>query len=290
MRKLQTILVTGANGQLGFEISILEHHYPWLNFVFADRQMLDITDRNSIASLFNKYKFTTVINCAAYTAVDKAESEPEIAFNINAKAVELLAEYCAVQKANLFHISTDFVFDGTASEPYSELSLTNPLSVYGRSKLEGEKAALSYERSYVFRTSWVYSSHGKNFVKTMLRLASEKPELRVVNDQRGCPTYAADLADALLKIATTTITVQQSALFHYCNQGAITWFDFAQKILQFKKIKKPVTPILTSEFPTPAVRPKYSVLDTTQIRSRFNLTIPQWQDSLLRCLNKISTH
>jgi dTDP-4-dehydrorhamnose reductase len=222
--------------------------------------------------------------------VDKAETEQKVAYEINAYGVKLLAEWCATQEANLFHISTDFVFDGEATIPYTEESSTNPLSVYGKSKLEGETAALAYKKSYVIRTSWVYSSHGKNFVKTMLRLASEKPEIRVVNDQWGCPTYAADLADVLLNMATLTISIKQSEIFHYCNNGAITWYDFAKKIIQLSNISTPVIPISTIEYPTPASRPKYSVLDTNKIKNRFNLTIPSWQNSLSRCLHKIPLH
>lgn len=288
MRKLQNILVTGANGQLGFEIAKLSDTYPWLNLIFTDRSTLDITNKKSIASIFNRYRFNTVINCAAYTAVDKAETDTEMAYAINGKAVSMLASFCEIQEANLFHISTDFVFDGTTNEPYKEDAATNPLSVYGLSKLEGEKAALSYQRAYVFRTSWVYSTHGKNFVKTMLRLASEKPELRVVNDQFGSPTYAHDLAEALLKIATQTIHINEPSIYHYCNQGAITWFDFAKKILELKHSKTPIIPIGTSAFPTPARRPSYSVLNTDKIKQHFNLIIPNWQSSLAQCLKNLN--
>ncbi len=287
MRKLKNILVTGCNGQIGYEVSQLCSQYPWFNFILTNKNTLDITSPDDVKRIFTQYKFDTVINCSAYTAVDKAESEPELANAVNARAIQLLIEYCDFHEANLFHLSTDFVFDGAGNSPYREDAPTNPINVYGKSKLDGEKIALTYPRTFIFRTSWVYSSHGNNFVKTILRLAREKSELRVVNDQIGSPTYAADIADTLLRIATTANHIQQAEIFNYANEGIVSWFDFANKILQLKNINIPIFPIASSEYPTPAKRPSYSVLDSSKIRSRFNLSIPGWQQSLSRCLSKL---
>lgn len=289
MRKLRTILVTGANGQLGFELNRVSAAYPWFNFIFADRDTLNIADPNEVFSFFNQYKLDVVINCAAYTAVDKAESEPDIAYAVNSRGVAHLVEQCKRQASDFIHISTDFVFDGLTDVPYLETAATNPLSVYGKSKLEGENAALSYTRTYVIRTSWVYSEHGKNFVKTMLRLSKEKNELRVVNDQFGSPTYAADLADAILRIVTATPRITQPEIFHYSNRGIITWYEFAKTILSLSNIQIPVIPITTAEYPTPAKRPGFSVLDTTKITNRFALTIPDWKSSLKTCIARLQS-
>lgn len=287
MKKMHTILITGANGQVGFELRQLTATYHWFNFILADRETLDITNQSELASFFNQYKIDTVINCAAYTAVDKAESEPQAAFAINSNAVLNLTEQCKRQSSNLIHISTDFVFDGTSNVPYEESATTNPLSVYGKSKLEGEIAALSYPHSLVIRTSWVYSEHGKNFVKTMLRLSKEKNELRVVNDQLGSPTYAADLADAVLRIITSSPKISQPEIFHYCNKGVITWYDFAKAILAYSHCNTPIIPIETTDYPTPAQRPKYSALNTNKIAARYSLSIPEWSNSLKNCLSRI---
>lgn len=278
-------MVTGANGQLGNEFRALAAKNPSIDFIFTDRELLSIHDSESIDSFFATNKLTHCINCAAYTAVDKAEEEVELAFSINATAVKLLAKACSAHDVMLVHFSTDYVFDGNASKPYKETDETNPVNLYGESKLEGERLALQHnENTCIIRTSWVYSSFGKNFVRTMVRLMKEKESLGVVADQVGSPTYAADLALIVLEMITKKVNVTPG-IFHYCNAGIISWFQFATAIKEATQSSCNINPIQTNEYPTPAKRPAYSALDTNKIQSALGITIPNWKDSLYRCID-----
>jgi dTDP-4-dehydrorhamnose reductase len=285
---LPVILVTGANGQLGSELRVLSASYPAYNFLFVTRDELEISDAVAVKKYFDSNKIYYCINCAAYTAVDKAETEKEKAFEVNAYAVGNLAKVCAQHKARFIHISTDYVFDGTATEPIEENEHVNPIGVYGMSKLKGEQLAISNnEDSIIIRTSWVYSSFGNNFVKTMLRLMKERESINVVSDQKGCPTYAADLADIIMQIIvkrTTNNEQQTTGIFNYSNSGIINWYEFALTIKELSGSKCVVNPIPTSQYPTPAKRPQYSVLDTFKIQQTFDIAIPEWKDSLKKCL------
>jgi dTDP-4-dehydrorhamnose reductase len=286
---LQTILVTGANGQVGSEFKVLSENYPQYNFLFAAKDELSIDDMNSVKKYFDKHSIQFCVNCAAYTAVDKAESEEEKAFSINADAVGNLAAICKNKGARFIHISTDYVFDGSATTPYLESSNVHPLGVYGTSKLKGEQLAVENDpHTIIIRTSWVYSSFGNNFVKTMLRLMKDRESISVVNDQYGCPTYAADLANAIMQIITSKnqqLTISnQASVYNYSNFGIISWHQFAMAIKELTNSKCIVNSISGSQYPTPAKRPQYSVLDTTKIRETFAITIPEWKDSLIKCL------
>jgi dTDP-4-dehydrorhamnose reductase len=287
----QTILVTGANGQLGCGFRDLAASYPQFHFLFVAKDILAIDDFDSVIDYFNQHKIDYCINCAAYTAVDKAESEKEEAFLVNAQAAANLAKVCRAFNARLIHISTDYVFDGTAGLPFKENNPTNPLGIYGASKLKGEDLVMQNNpEAIIIRTSWVYASFGNNFVKTMLRLMKEKESINVVDDQWGSPTYAADLARAIMHIIThwhITETVPLK-IFNYCNTGAITWYRFALEIKNLTQSKCIINPVPTEQFPTIAKRPKYSVLDTTKIRETFNLQIPGWEKSLQVCLKKLN--
>jgi dTDP-4-dehydrorhamnose reductase len=285
----KTILITGANGQVGKEFRVLAAKYPQYNFLFAGREELAIEDFDAVEKYFADNKINFCVNCAAYTAVDKAEAEKENAFLINATAAGNLAAVCAAHNTQLIHISTDYVFDGSGTQPYRESDTTNPLGVYGQSKLKGEELVLQNNAAaIIIRTSWVYSSFGNNFVKTMLRLMKERESINVVNDQLGCPTYAADLAVVIMEIINkySTFNVQYS-IFNYCNAGIISWYNFAIAIKELTKSSCIVNPIPTSQYPTPAKRPLYSVLDTGLIEKTFDIVIPKWKDSLRKCLLSI---
>lgn len=280
------ILITGANGQLGWEFLQCQAELQGYDVTYADRSRMDFSRSESIIHfLSTQPRFDYIINCAAYTQVDRAETESELAYQINAKAVEILAQYCSREQATLVHFSTDYVFNGQSSTPYKIDHEIAPVNLYGKSKREGEVAALRHAQSYVIRTSWVYSTHGHNFVKTMLRLASEKPALNIVQDQLGSPTYAADLASAV--IALIKSPMQQYGIYHYANAGSCSWYEFAQKIFEIKNIQIPVTPVDSTAFPTPAKRPAYSVLDCTDIVTTFAVVQPTWQDALQRMLQKL---
>ncbi len=292
MSKKPTILVTGAGGQLGRELQELAPSYTLFNFVFLSRDDLPLQNfellRNSLAVHQPDY----LINCAAYTAVDKAEAEPELAFQVNAEAVGVMAAACRERACRFIHISTDYVFDGTASSPYRENAFTNPQGVYGASKLAGERQALQLnEDSIIIRTSWVYSSYGKNFVKTMLTLMKDRDEIRVVGDQVGSPTYAADLAEALLQIIQqlqeASNKENKKGIYHFSNTGVISWYDFAAAIKELTHSHCKVKPITTAEYPTPAKRPAYSVLDKSRIQEEFGIVLKDWKESLASCLRKI---
>lgn len=280
------VLVTGANGQLGNELRIVSKKYPRYNFIFTSHEELPIEDKESVESFFKQNKIDYCINCAAYTAVDKAESEKEAAFQINATAVGDLATACVNSNTKLVHISTDYVYEGSDAKPLKEEAPVGPLNVYGESKLKGEELALQNAPStIIIRTSWVYSSFGNNFVKTMIRLLSEKQEINVINDQQGCPTYAADLAEVIMKLVTQMDEGENfSGIVNYCNAGITTWYDFAVEIRSLINSKCIINPIPSSAYKTAAIRPKYSVLDTTKIRKWFQSDIPSWEESLKKCV------
>jgi len=282
---LKRILVTGGNGQLGSELKSLSSRYPF-EFTFIDQADLDLTDDNAIRNFFGKNAFDVIINCAAYTAVDKAEEDKEVCRKVNADAVAVIAEMAKQRKSKLIHISTDYVFDGEFNQPIDETAIPKPLSVYGVTKLEGENNVLRiYPAAYIIRTSWVYSSFGKNFVKTIGGLAKQRPELTVVSDQFGTPTYAKDLAVAIMSIITSNI--DQPGIYNFTNEGSISWYDFAVAINDHYGFNCKIKPIKTFEYKTAAVRPKFSVLDKTKIKKTFNIDIPYWSHSLKECLNKL---
>jgi dTDP-4-dehydrorhamnose reductase len=281
---MKKILVTGANGQLGNECRTLAASITNAEFVFTDVAELSITDSNAVEEIFSKNKFDYCINAAAYTAVDLAETETELAQLINATAVGYLADACRKNNCKLIHISTDYVFDGTNETGYDVDDVTSPINVYGATKLEGEKLALSLNpETIVIRTSWVYSFHGKNFVKTMIKLMQERESLNVVSDQIGKPTYAADLASAIFQIIFSENEFV-AGMYHFANQGVISWFDFAMAIKEIGGYNCNVNPIASSEYPTPAKRPSYSILNTNKIEHTFNIEIPYWKDSLQKCM------
>lgn len=277
---MTTVLVTGANGQLGKSIHRIASNYPELKFVFTDVADLDITNSEAVDAFFQYNKTTYCINCAAYTAVDKAEEEVDKAFLINATAVKNLAESCRNSGTVLIHVSTDFVFDGTKETPYTEEDTPNPLSVYGKSKLKGEAYIQEiWDKHFIVRTSWLYSEYGNNFVKTMLRLAETRDEISVVNDQIGSPTYAGDLASFLLEIIDKSS--KDYGLYHYSNEGSISWYDFAVEIFKQHIKAVRVVPIPTSAYPTAAKRPAFSVMDLSKVKTTFGSTIPLWKQRVI---------
>ncbi|NCT76130.1 MAG: dTDP-4-dehydrorhamnose reductase [Chitinophagaceae bacterium] len=281
-----TILITGANGQLGSELRQLEDRYPAFNFVFLSRADLPLNNFEMIRSSFKAYQPVFCINCAAYTAVDKAETERDLAFQVNAEAVGILAAVCKEQDCRFVHISTDYVFDGTATKPYTSADATNPQSVYGASKLAGEQQAMELNPdSIIIRTSWVYSAFGKNFVKTMLRLMAERTEIGVVNDQLGSPTYAADLAEAIMQVIASG--KWYPGIYHFSNKGIISWYELAVAIRDSIGSSCRVNPIPTSAYPTPARRPAYSVMDSSLLAERYGIAAKPWQERLKACLQQI---
>jgi len=285
--KRPLVLVTGANGQLGKELRQLETKWPEFEFLFLSREDLPIHHFELVRNFFKATHPSFLINCAAYTAVDKAEQEEELAFQTNAEAVGVLAAICKEQDCKFVHVSTDYVFDGLANRPYREDDLTNPQGVYGASKLAGEKeAVLLNPDSVIIRTSWVYSSFGKNFVKTILRLLQEKPSVSVVDDQIGSPTYAADLAVAILEIIS--LKSWKPGVYHFSNEGEISWCAFAKAIAALTHSNTPVQAITTAEFPTPAKRPAWSVLDKSKIKAVYGIKIRPWKESLADCLELLS--
>jgi len=281
------ILVTGAMGQLGNELKISSKKYFGNDFIFTDFDTLDITDGEALMQFIAKRKPGWIINCAAFTSVDKAEEEQEKAHMINALGVKNIVSVIRDSPCRLIHISTDYVFDGRSETPYRESDPVNPETVYGHTKLEGEKYALLHPHSLVIRTSWLYSLYGHNFVKTILRLAEGENPLRVVNDQVGSPTWAADLADAILEIISGVNNHQiafNAGIYNYSNEGTCSWYEFALAILEEAGISKEVIPITTPEFPLPAKRPQYSVLNKSKITENYRLAIPHWRTSLSKCI------
>jgi len=284
------VIVCGANGQLGRELQVLASHYPEFQFLFTSRTNLDITDEQAVAHFFNQHPADYCINAAAYTAVDKAEEETAAAERANSLAPQLLAEACAQQDIPLLHFSTDYVYHNQLNRPLIETDPTEPKGVYGRTKLAGDQAALeAHNKTMVLRTSWVYSAFGNNFVKTMLRLGQERPQLRVVFDQIGTPTYARSLAKASLGILQqyeqgAVPPSQQQGVYHYSNEGACSWYDFAVAALAMQGIECPIEPIESKDFPTAAPRPFYSLLNKAKFKAAFGLAIPHWQDDLAQML------
>jgi dTDP-4-dehydrorhamnose reductase len=279
---MNNILVTGGQGQLGSELRKITPNYPDYNFFFTDVKQLDITNHTAVKEFIEINNINVIINCAAYTAVDKAEYEPELADAINHLAAENFAKIAKQNKIKLIHISTDYVFDGKNYKPYVETDTPSPRSVYGQTKLDGELAMqhINPENSIIIRTSWVYSKFGNNFVKTMLRLAETRNEISVVADQIGSPTNAGDLAKAILKILPK-IKNKTVEVFHYSNEGVCSWYDFAKAIFEIKKIDVILNPIESIQFPTTAKRPYYSMLNKKKIKEKYSLFIPYWRESLL---------
>jgi dTDP-4-dehydrorhamnose reductase len=287
MNNTGTILVSGAGGQVGSELKDCSSRFPDYRFVFLSREEFSLEwDASSMSAVFEQWQPDYFINCAAYTAVDKAEEEKDKAELINGTAVGQLAAICQQQGTKLIHISTDYVFDGTATSPIRVDDPVNPVNAYGASKLLGEQQAQKFNPDVIIiRTAWVYSSYGKNFVKTMLRLMKEKPSINVVNDQVGCPTYAADLAEAIIRIITSGDW--QSGIYHFTNEGVISWFDFAVAIAELSTSNCKVLPIPSTSFPTPARRPHYSVLDLSAIRLQYGIEPKPWKESLRNCMKKL---
>lgn len=278
-----TVLVTGKNGQLGQSLAKIAQDYPQYELTFVGRDALDLSSSKSIDDYFDGKVFDAIVNCGAYTAVDKAESEFELANQINHLAVAQLANIAKAQNAVLIHISTDYVFDGQNHKPYVEADATAPQSVYGLTKLHGELALQAINpQGCIIRTSWVYSEFGNNFVKTMLRLGKERDALTVIFDQVGSPTYAGDLAKAILDLLSAKHSTLQ--IYHYSNEGVCSWYDFAKTIFELSDITCQITPIETKDYPTPAKRPHYSLMNKAKIKHDFGLEIPYWKDSLKTCL------
>jgi dTDP-4-dehydrorhamnose reductase len=282
------ILVTGSNGQLGNEIRELSSDFPNLNFLYTDIEELDITSEIEVNKFFEVNKPDAIINCAAYTAVDKAESDEKLAFLINDTAVGILARVTSDINALFIHISTDYVFDGTAHLPYQESDKRNPVSAYASTKYAGELAVEKYAtKAIILRTSWLYSAFGGNFVKTILKYGKERGVLNVVSDQIGTPTYARDLARTILTIIPKAEKIKGVEIYHYSNEGVASWYDFAKAIVEISGINCIINPIGTKDYPLPAKRPFYSVLDKSKIKVKFKTEIPYWRDSLKHCLQRI---
>ena len=282
------VLVTGSYGQLGRALQQIAADDQQNRWVFTDIDTLDITNASEVEHRFIEVGVDVCINCAAYTAVDKAEDEPELARRINATAPLLLAEACQRHDALLIHVSTDYVFDGKASTPYPVDAPVNPQSVYGSTKAEGERLIRETGCNHlIVRTAWLYSSSGKNFVKTMLQLGDTRPEINVVNDQKGCPTWASDLAQAIVALMVHYGTQPVHETFHFTNEGPITWYDFAKAIMEIGGKACQVNPIATDQYPTKAMRPAYSVLDLEKIKQVTGMSIPYWKDSLEKCIKEL---
>ena len=291
MKMKSKILVIGANGQLGKELREFSYLHTGLEFVFLTKEDLPIHQFELVRNYFKTVKPAYCVNCAAYTAVDKAESEKDLAFLINGEAVGVLAAVCTEHDTKFIHISTDYVFNGDAAYPYTENFPTDPINVYGASKLEGEKQAIELNPAcIIIRTSWLYSSLGKNFVKTMMQLMSEKDQIKVVKDQLGSPTNAADLAETIFNIigfCHLRIYDWKPGIYNFSNEGIISWYDFARKIKEITKSPCDIKPISAKEYPTPAKRPAYSVLDKTKIQQTFGIKLKKWEDSLGTCISNM---
>ncbi|MBQ2025951.1 MAG: dTDP-4-dehydrorhamnose reductase [Paludibacteraceae bacterium] len=289
---MKNILVTGAYGQLGNEVRLLSANYPQYNFMFTDVDSLDICDKAMLLDFVQGNDIRYIINCAAYTAVDKAEDDAELCEKINAKAVKNLGEVAQEVGAGIIHVSTDYVFNGKGYMPYTEDMPTSPCSVYGKTKLKGEKALLkACPKAMVVRTAWLYSPFGNNFVKTMRKLGAEREQLNVIFDQIGTPTYAEDLAAALLVMMDKTIDQEHNkgGVYHYSNEGVCSWYDFTLKIHQLSGITTcQVNPIETKDYPTKAARPHYSVLNKAKIKATFGVQVPHWESSLQRCIEELN--
>ncbi|MBT3173980.1 MAG: dTDP-4-dehydrorhamnose reductase [Lentimicrobiaceae bacterium] len=284
---MKNILITGSNGQLGSEIREISDQYENYNFIFTDVEELDLTISEDIVSFFTDNKIDACINCAAYTAVDKAEDEVELAMLVNSTAVENLSKVCKNNGTLLFHISTDYVFNGKHFMPYVETDTVSPDSQYGLSKLKGEEAVmLNCDKAIIVRTSWLYSSHGNNFVKTLIKLGNERDQLSVVSDQVGTPTYAADLAEAIMVMIASFDETKPKEIYHFSNEGAISWYDFGKAIMKLSDIECAINPIDSKDYPSKANRPFYSVLSKSKIKKHYSVNVPYWEDSLHRMIIK----
>jgi dTDP-4-dehydrorhamnose reductase len=289
---IHTILVTGANGQLGWELGQLANSYPAYKFVFVDRSQLDLAFPATFEKMIHIIKPDCIVNTAAYTAVDKSETEKALAYTVNATAVQELARISKRLAIPFITYSTDYVFDGDATQPYATSTKMDPVNFYGSTKAAGETLAMeANEHTIVIRTSWVFSSHGNNFVKTMIRLMKERESLNIVADQKGRPTYAKDLAMATMKmIEAMNVGKSMNGVYHFANTGETTWFNFAAKIKAIAGLDCVLNPIETKDFPTPAKRPAYSVLDTSKIEETLSLSIPTWEEALMSCMKEINAN
>ena len=284
---MKNILITGSNGQLGSEIREISDQYENYNFVFTDVEELDLTISEDIVSFFTDNKIDVCVNCAAYTAVDKAEDEIELAMLVNSTAVDNLSKVCKNNGTLLFHISTDYVFNGKHFMPYVETDTVSPDSQYGLSKLKGEEAVmLNCDKAIIVRTSWLYSSHGNNFVKTLIKLGNERDQLSVVSDQVGTPTYAADLAEAIMVMIASFDETKPKEIYHFSNEGAISWYDFGKAIMKLSNIECAINPIDSKDYASKANRPFYSVLSKLKIKKHYGVNVPYWEDSLHRMIIK----
>jgi dTDP-4-dehydrorhamnose reductase len=286
------VLVTGGNGQLGSEIKDCQHNFKELNVVYADIPDLDICNEDAVNTFITINDIEAIINCAAYTAVDKAEGDAQNARKVNAKGVLNLVKAMENVKGKIIHISTDYVFDGTKPLPYNEEDTVSPIGVYGKTKREGELAVINSSlEGIIIRTSWLYSAYGNNFVKTMMRLGSGKEKLNVIFDQIGSPTYAGDLANTCLVILSNEQNRIDKAgkVYHFSNEGVASWYDFATAVMKINKLDCEVLPLETKDYPTLAKRPHYSVLNKTKIKKNFKITIPYWRDSLEKCIQKLNS-
>ena len=287
---MAVILVTGASGQLGNELKVTSKNYFGYEYIFTDVAELDITDSDKVREFIKINGPDWIINCAAFNSVDRAETEKDKAMLINGTSVRNITGAIDGTGCRLIHLSTDYVFDGASTIPYTEYSIPNPLSAYGQSKLAGEKVAMMHSGFMIIRTSWLYSSFGNNFVKTIMKIAGEADSVKVVVDQTGTPTYAADLAEVIMKIVAGVIRNQiafNTGIYHYSNEGVCSWFDFAEAIIRDAGLECRVIPIQTAEYGAAAKRPAYSVLDKSKIRENYEISIPHWPDSLQKCINLI---
>lgn len=285
---LKKILVTGAKGQLGSELNVLSSAYSQFEWVFTDWQELDLCDLDNLQENIAKINPQIIINCAAHTAVDKAESEVALSDVLNHQSVALMAKWSSQNNCQFIHVSTDYVFDGNSATALTETAPTNPINVYGVTKLAGEKACLRENpEAIIIRTSWVYSSFGNNFVKTMSRLMQEKDSLSIVNDQIGSPTYAADLAQAIMTIMVHSDW--KSGIYHFSNEGEISWYEFALAIQEIGGFECEISGIASSNYPTPAKRPMFSLLDKSKIKATFGVVVPEYKESLRKCMQLLRT-
>lgn len=287
------VLITGCKGQLGSEIQRISSKFPEMSFNFTDLEELDITRPGDILSFLDNSPVKFIVNCAGYTAVDKAEDDEEMAYLLNADATESLARISAERGIQLIHISTDYIFDGEKNYPYKEDDPVNPQTVYGKSKLRGEEALQKAGTGFIVRTSWLYSSFGNNFVKTILRLSEERKQLNVVFDQTGCPTYARDLAMAILDMIRIEIKQKKSPrydIYHYSNQGMCSWYEFATSIIDFTGRGCKIIPVESKDYVTRAERPRYSVMSKKKISGEYNIRIPHWKESLTACINELTAY
>jgi len=285
------VLITGCKGQLGSEIQQVSGNFPEMSFIFTDLEELNITRSRDIRSFLDSMPVKFLVNCAGYTEVDLAEDERELAELLNADATGYLAKISAERGIQLIHISTDYVFDGEKKHPYQEDDQVNPLTIYGKSKLHGEEALQEANTGIIIRTSWLYSSFGNNFVKTILRLSAEKDSLNVVFDQSGCPTYARDLASAILEMIRLEIKHKSSPrydIYHYSNQGMCSWYEFATSIIEFAGSGCQIIPVESKDYVTKAKRPRYTVMSKKKILDKYDLLIPHWKDSLKECINELT--